>query len=86
MGISRVSVPFFTDDLEIVPHTANGPAGDLLGLPVSIRQFASMGQAGDVLPAIRLEQIVSGPRAGEYTVSYGTPGTDAYTFMEGPAR
>ena len=86
MGMSIKSVPFFTGSLTIVPHTANGPAADLLGLPVTLEQFAKTGRVGNLDPAIRLDQIEDGPRAGEYIASYGTPGTDTYTFMEGPPR
>ena len=85
MGMSIKSVPFFDDQIQIVPHTANGAAADFLGLPVTLKRFVRTGRVGNLDPSIRLEFIQDGPRAGEYIASYGTPGTDTYTFMEGPA-
>jgi len=38
MGYSTISVPFFTEDITIQPHTAT--CGSYLGRPVTIGEFA----------------------------------------------
>lgn len=33
-------IPFFTDDIEITPHTTSADLGDAIGKPMTIREFA----------------------------------------------
>lgn len=73
MGTTATMIPFFTDDITIIPHTATD-AG-LLNRPVSIRDFSDKSVA-----LYRIEET------GDYEVREVIPGQLPHyqRFMIGP--
>lgn len=82
MSKTTKSVPFFTDDITIKPHTASSLIH--VGRHVSIKKFSddvSRKHPGRPI-AIRLSEVID---TGELLVECGRAGTDMYYFMEGPS-
>lgn len=68
------AVPFFSDDITVVPHSLSSELADLIDKPVSIEDFARATRATGV-SLYRTD-------AGELHVAATTPA--GRLFMEGP--